>query len=97
MCIRDRTHTEAIDFPLVTFKSDNASIKQDSLYVNGKLTFHGITKDISVVASITQQNGFQVNGGFCINLSDYNVQRPSLLFIKINDEICIDYEFTITQ
>ena len=29
------THTEAIDFPLVTFKSDNASIKQDSLYVNG--------------------------------------------------------------
>ena len=91
------THTEAIDFPLVTFKSDNASIKQDSLYVNGKLTFHGITKDISVVASITQQNGFQVNGGFCINLSDYNVQRPSLLFIKINDEIRIDYEFTITQ
>ena len=91
------THTEAIDFPFVIFKSDNASIKQDSLYVNGKLTFHGITKDISVVASITQQNGFQVNGGFCINLSDYNVQRPSLLFIKINDEICIDYEFTITQ
>ena len=91
------THTEAIDFPLVIFKSDNASIKQDSLYVNGKLTFHGITKDISVVASITHQNGFQVNGGFCINLSYYNVQRPSLLFIKINDEICIDYEFTITQ
>ena len=91
------THTEAIDFPFVVFKSDNASIKQDSLYVNGKLTFHGITKDISVVASINQQNGFQVNGGFSINLSDYNVQRPSLLFIKIKDEIRIDYEFTITQ
>ena len=91
------THTEAIDFPFVVFKSDNASIKKDSLYANGKLTFHGITKDISVVASITQQNGFQVSGGFSINLSDYNVQRPSLLFIKINDEIRIDYEFTITQ
>ena len=89
------THTEAIDFPLVVFKSDNASIKQDSLYVNGQLTFHGITKDISVVASITRQNGFQVNGEFSINLSDYNVQRPTLLFIKIDDKIRIDYEFII--
>ncbi len=89
------TYTEAIDFPLVTFKSDNASIKQDSLYVNGQLTFHGITKDISVVASITRQNGFQVNGEFSINLSDYNVQRPTLLFIKIDDKIRIDYEFII--
>lgn len=91
------THTEAIDFPFVVFKSDNASIEQDSLYVNGKLTFHGITKEISVVASITQQNDFRVNGAFSINLSDYNVPRPSLLFININDEIRIDYEFTITQ
>tara|TARA_B100000287_G_scaffold196269_1_gene185416 strand:- start:730 stop:1245 length:516 start_codon:yes stop_codon:yes gene_type:complete len=89
------TYTEAIDFPLVTFKSDNASIKQDSLYVNGRLTFHGITRDISVVASITRQNGFQVNGEFSINLSDYNVQRPTLLFIKIDDKIRIDYEFII--
>ena len=89
------TYTEAIDFPLVTFKSDNASIEQDSLYVNGRLTFHGITRDISVVASITRQNGFQVNGEFSINLSDYNVQRPTLLFIKIDDKIRIDYEFII--
>ncbi len=89
------TYTEAIDFPLVTFKSDNASIEQDSLYVNGRLTFHGITRDISVAASITRQNGFQVNGEFSINLSDYNVQRPTLLFIKIDDKIRIDYEFII--
>ena len=86
-------YTDAIEFPEVVFKSTQAKVVNDSIYIEGNLTFHGITKKVKTSAFITLDEYPSVNGTFDINLSDFDVQRPSLMFIKIKDRIRIDYSF----
>ena len=86
-------YTDAIEFPEVVFKSTQAKVVNDSIYIEGNLTFHGITKKVKTSAFIKLDEYPSVNGTFDINLSDFNVQRPSLMFIKIKDRIRIDYSF----
>ena len=86
-------YTDAIEFPEVVFKSTQAKVVNDSIYIEGNLTFHGITRKVKTSAFITLDEYPSVNGTFDINLSDFNVQRPSLMFIKIKDRIRIDYSF----
>ena len=86
-------YTDAIEFPEVVFKSTQAKVVNDSIYIEGNLTFHGITRKVKTSAFITLDEYPSVNGTFDINLSDFNVKRPSLMFIKIKDRIRIDYSF----
>ena len=86
-------YTDAVEFPEVVFKSTQAKVVNDSIYIEGNLTFHGITKKMKTNALIKLDDFPSVNGTFDINLSDFNVQRPSLMFIKIKDRIRIDYSF----
>ena len=90
-------YTDALDFPEVVFKSTQANVDRDSVYIEGDLTFHGITKKIKTSAYIQIDNNPTVSGSFQINLSDFNVRRPSLMFIKIKDEVRIDYLFKTVQ
>ena len=88
-------YTEAIDYPIILFNSNKINIKADSIFIEGDLTFHGITNQIKTVATMFTSENPEVKGSFSINLSDYNVERPALLFVKIRDEIRIDYSFII--
>jgi len=88
-------YTEAIDYPNILFNSNKINIKADSIFIEGDLTFHGVTKQIKTVATMFTSENPEVKGSFSINLSDYNVERPALLFVKIRDEIRIDYSFII--
>tara|TARA_B110000003_G_C16651036_1_gene534139 strand:- start:3589 stop:4098 length:510 start_codon:yes stop_codon:yes gene_type:complete len=88
-------YTEAIDYPIILFNSNKINIKADSIFIEGDLTFHGVTKQIKTVATMFTSENPEVKGSFSINLSDYNVERPALLFVKIRDEIRIDYSFII--
>ena len=90
-------YTDALDFPEVVFKSTQANVDRDSVFIEGDLTFHGITKKIKTSAYIQLDKNPTVKGSFNIKLSDFNVRRPSLMFIKIKDEIRIDYLFKTVQ
>ena len=59
--------------------------------VIGNLTFNNVTKEINSLAFIDQTDKFAVNGSLSIKLSDFKVQRPSLMFVPIDDLIKIDY------
>ena len=84
-------HTEAFSYPEVIFKSTNIALNQNSAMVEGDLLFHGVTKKIKSTAVIDIANGFVAKGSFNINLRDYKVDPPTLMFIKINDIIKIEY------
>ena len=36
-----------------------------------------------------------VEGDFIINLSDFDIKRPSLMFLKIDDQIKIEYKMNV--
>jgi hypothetical protein len=65
--------------------------------VKGKLTLHGVTRDIDAPASITVSNGkLSGDAEFKILLADYDVKIPSVVKDNIAEEISIfvhcDYE-----
>jgi len=73
------------------FVSNEISVEGINAAIKGKLTFHGITKDINLTADISFTDGFNAEGSFIILLSDYEVERPALLFIKIADEMKLKF------
>ena len=48
-------YTDAIEFPEVVFKSTQAKVVNDSIYIEGNLTFHGITKKVKTSGKITKK------------------------------------------
>ena len=79
---------DAITYPTAAFTSKSISQKGDSLTVAGQLTFHGITKDVVMLGVANwSQNKLEVQGAFTISLTAFQVQRPSLLMVPVNDEL----------
>jgi polyisoprenoid-binding protein YceI len=86
---------DALTFPEARFVSTGILQHGDSITVNGKLTFHGVTKDIQANAR-TQWSERQlvVAGGFEATLTGFNIERPSLLLIPVEDRLA--FTFTVT-
>lgn len=79
---------DALTYPYVTFSSSEIKQVGDSLEVKGKLTFHGISKDIDISVS-PEWTGKEliVKGNFNISLTAFKVERPSLLLIPVDDDL----------
>ena len=84
---------EALQFPNVIFKSTVVNQEDGQIIFEGVMNFHGIEKDFTISAEITQLNEItQLSGKFIVSLTDFLVERPSLLTRKINDEINLEFE-----
>jgi polyisoprenoid-binding protein YceI len=85
---------DAISYPNVKFTSTSIKQTGDKLEIAGKLTFHGVTKPITINAvSKWENNKLTVTGNFEISLTEFRVERPSLLLIPVKDEL----KFTFTE
>jgi polyisoprenoid-binding protein YceI len=79
---------DALTFPDVTFSSTSIAQSGDSLSIAGRLTFHGVTKDILAAAvSKWSPNRLEVRGNFDVSLTAFNIERPSLLMIPVHDTL----------
>ena len=84
---------EALTYPNIVFKSTSIIYNQNDLLVNGQLQFHGVTKQISFNAKQSDKEGnIFFEGTFPILLEDFKVKRPSLLFVKADNEIQIKFK-----
>ena len=80
--------TEAIKYPNISFASTSVKQNGNILEITGKLTFHGITKEITLTAERkTINNQVQISGSFSVNMTDYNIDPPSLMAMKTDNEI----------
>jgi len=79
---------EELMYPDARFISSSITQKGDSLEVQGNLTFHGETKEITFPAFASWANNkLTVSGNFNVSLTEFKIKRPSLLLIPINDTI----------
>ena len=84
---------EALSYPNIIFNSTSIIYNQNDLLVNGQLQFHGVTKQISFNAKKSDKEGnIFFEGTFPILLEDFKVKRPSLLFVKADNEIQIKFK-----
>jgi polyisoprenoid-binding protein YceI len=85
---------DAISYPNVKFSSTSVTKDGDKLKIAGKLTFHGVTKPITIEAlQKWENNKLTVTGSFILSLTEFKVERPSLLMIPVKDEL----RFTFTE
>jgi polyisoprenoid-binding protein YceI len=79
---------DALSFPEVTFTSSSIVAQGNSLIVAGKLTFHGVTNDVTAIA-IPEWGSDKliVHATMPISLTAFKVERPSLLFIPVQDTL----------
>ncbi len=85
---------DALDYPYARFISSSVTQNGDSVKAFGKLTFHGVTKDVVILAKENWTDKMLVlDGGFNISLTAFKIKRPSLLLIPVNDTL----KFTFHQ
>lgn len=89
---------EAVKYPYARFRSTKIVDGGDSLTVYGNLTFHGVTKNITIIGSKkVWSNRLVVTGKFAISLDAFQVERPKLLFVPTEEYLRFEFtsEFTI--
>jgi polyisoprenoid-binding protein YceI len=57
---------------------------------DGEFTIHGETRDITVDGTLEKTpEGLQLNTGWTLNMEDYDIEPPGILFYRVSEEIDI--------
>lgn len=85
-------------FKTISFDIKNI-VKNDTNYdINGVVTLNGVSKDITVKSNITEQNNqISFDGGFSFNLTDFNLEPPTMFFLTVRDQIDISYKIDLKR
>jgi len=104
---RDEHMLEALEagkFPYVVFKGvaklgPDRSLPNGPLVLQGEVDLHGVTRPLTVPLSLSVQkdNSIRVQGTFGVSLDAHGVERPSLLFVKIEDNCRIDVDLLLRE
>jgi polyisoprenoid-binding protein YceI len=77
---------DALTYPEAKFVGERFESKGDSLMVSGNLTFHGVTRAVTLRTLPTWSTGsLEVSGTLDVSLTEFSVERPSLLLIPVED------------
>jgi polyisoprenoid-binding protein YceI len=100
----NKDYIESDKFPKAEFKgqiTNNNEIKYttDGTYpakVKGKLTIHGVPKDVETTGTITVKSGkIAVSSSFNVQLPDYNIKVPGIQRSQISDNIKITVDCSL--
>ena len=86
-------YCRAFDFPNINFQSTSIKVNESTLEIEGIIEFAGEEKEIKTNAKLNSldNNLFAIEGELDILLSEFKVERPSLLFVEIEDLVKIKY------
>ena len=89
---------EVLKFPRVTFLSTSIKEVDSKLEITGNLTFHGVKKEITFEAKRENtKSEIIITGSFPVKLTDYNIERPSLLMVPVEDEMKISFNIVFSN
>ncbi len=95
----NENYMESSKFPKATFKgkiinSSALTLAKDGTYkadVEGKLTMHGVTKDVKTKATFTVKEGkISATSSFKVLLADYGISIPAVVKDNISKEMNIE-------
>jgi len=87
--------TDAARFPFVLFKGVASGVRIEGfpaelqVPLRGVLEFHGVTRELEVTARVRFPSAAraEVEATFPVSLTAHGVERPSLLFIPVDDRL----------
>lgn len=90
-------------FPTATFTADAATFPMPasgpvSVAVMGKLTVHGVTKQVTAeVQAQTDGGQAQVAGTITVDMRDFAIDPPDISFTKAEPEVTIEYDLVLVR
>jgi polyisoprenoid-binding protein YceI len=83
---------DALSYPTVSFNSKSITTTGTNLTVGGDLNFHGRTKPIVFAATTAKAaDKLTVDGQANVSLTAFEIDRPSLLMIPVDDTLKISF------
>jgi len=98
--------TEAARFPQVELKGLCDSCATPTTFpttvdktIKAELSFHGIKKALEVPVKLTYESATRIRAvaHLSVSLDEFKIERPSLLFAKVDDEIKLDVDVVLKQ
>jgi polyisoprenoid-binding protein YceI len=84
---------DGLTYPRIIFSSNSVQYTPDGILVKGKLQFHGVERMIEAKVKQEKVNRKLVfSGTLPVLLEDYKVERPGLLFVKVDNLVKIDFQ-----
>jgi polyisoprenoid-binding protein YceI len=97
-------YLETDQYPLASFEGriiDQQKVSDNGyeVTVEGKMSIHGVEKNISIAGKVTQTSAttYQLHTAYSVLLTDYNIDIPKLMFLKLDNEIKLDIRFTVAK
>lgn len=85
-------------FKTISFDITNIVKNETSYDINGVLTLNGITKNITAKSEINENKEIiLLKGGFSINLTDFNLEPPTMFFLTVRNQIDISYNIELKK
>ncbi|WP_375725075.1 YceI family protein [Arcobacter sp. KX21116] len=69
----------------------------DKYKITGNLKMNKMTHQITTLATITQNDKININGDFSINLTDFDIEPPTMFFLTVRNKIDIKYNFNFNK
>jgi polyisoprenoid-binding protein YceI len=86
-------------YPRIVFtaSSDLTALEAQQLELAGTLYMHGVAKDVTIPVRLEHgEQTVTATGTFAVKLSDYNMKRPQVGGLLINDEVNITFSISAT-
>jgi polyisoprenoid-binding protein YceI len=96
--------TEVHKFPIVEFKGVASALAMPARYplsvevpMRGAMTFHGVERavQVNVEARFPDPDHLEIAARIPLSLEAFGIERPSLLFVKIDDEAVIEAKLSL--
>ncbi|MBT1703647.1 YceI family protein [Fulvivirgaceae bacterium PWU20] len=93
-------YMESDKYPKSTFQGaiagfDISKKEIQNVSASGKLTIHGVTKDLTIPGTIQQQGDkLLLKAKFVVKLVDYKITIPQLLWQNIAEQVDVTIDFT---
>lgn len=84
---------EALKFPSIKFYSEKIKTQGDIMIFDGEVEFHGQKKPILVYSTVNEQeDSIVINGKFTLIPSEFLIELPSFMLVKMEDFLNIQFE-----
>jgi polyisoprenoid-binding protein YceI len=96
-------YLETDEYPFTQYKGkiiyvDKVSDAEYKVTTDGNLSIHGVTKPLKINGNLYPvEGGYRVKAYFEILLSDYNIEIPKLMFMKVSNSIKLVLDFYVKE